>query len=251
MSKRQEMRDKRRRERIRNQILVIALVVAGALLITFALVLPTIKNLNQAANATMQPIVTAVPKVVEVSEDGKSMGDPNAPVKMDVWEDFQCSGCMYYSINIEPAIIQNYIATGKVFYTYHFYTIIDGGNTSGESHQAANAAMCALEQDSFWDYHDELYANWLGENVGSYTDKRLTAMAEDLGLDMGDFEKCFEANTYADVINQDFVDGQALDISSTPSIFINGLKPESSKGPQYIPSIEDLSAFIDAILANK
>jgi protein-disulfide isomerase len=251
MSKRQEIRDKRRREKVRNQIVIVLLVIAGALLIAFALVLPTINNIRQTANATIVPIVTAVPSTVDVQMDGKSMGDPNAPVKMDVWEDFQCSGCMYYSINYEPSIIQKYVATGKVYYTFHFYPIIDRGDTSGESHQAANASMCALEQGRFWDYHAELFANWLGENVGSYTDARLTAIAESLGLDMVAFDACFTANTYSDVINQDYADGQVAGITATPAIFINGQVPQSSSGPNVIPSVDDLSNFIDAILAGQ
>jgi protein-disulfide isomerase len=251
MSKRQEIREKRRRERIRNQVIIILLVVAGALLIAFALVLPTLGNIQQTANATIVPIVTAVPMVVDVPEDGKSMGDPNAPVKMDVWEDFQCSGCMYYSINYEPSIIQKYVATGRVYYTYHFYPIIDGGSPSGESHQSANAAMCALEQGRFWDYHAALYANWLGENVGSYTDARLTAIAESIGLDMKAFNTCFKADKDSEIINQDYADGQNLSITATPAIFINGQMPQSSAGPNYIPSVDDISNFIDAILANQ
>jgi protein-disulfide isomerase len=248
MSKRQEIREKRRRERIRNQLLVVLFVIAGALLITFALVLPT---LEIAKGTEIAPIVTTQPRAVEVQMEGKSMGDPNAPVKMEVWEDFQCSGCMYYSINTEPVIIENYVATGKVYYTYHFYPIIDGGVSSGESHRSASAAMCALEQGRFWEYHDLLYANWIGENVGSYADKRLTAMAESMGLDMREFNGCFDSDEYADVIEEDYAAGQALGINATPAIFINGQQPPSSAGPQYIPSIEDISNFIDAILAGQ
>lgn len=248
MSKRHEIREKRRRERVRNQLLVLLFVVAGALLITFALVLPT---LEIAQGTEMAPIVTAAPSNLEVERDGKTLGDPNAPVKMEVWEDFQCSGCMYYSINTEPVIIQNYVATGKVYYVYNFYPIIDGGISSGESHQSANAAMCALEQGRFWEYHDLLYANWIGENVGSYANERLVAMAESLNLDMDAFNECFDSDKYSDVIAEDYAAGQALGINATPAIFINGQQPQSSAGPQYIPSIEDISNFIDALLADQ
>ncbi len=247
MSKRQEIREKRRKERIRNQLLVVLFVVAGALLITFALILPSLKL---AQGTGIAPIVTAVPKAVEVKMDGRSMGDPNAPVKMDVWEDFQCSGCMYYSIQIEPAIIEKYVATGKVYYTFHFYPLINP-SVSGESHRSANAALCALEQERFWDYHDLLFANWLGENIGSYTDARLIAMAESLGLNMNDFKSCFKANKYSDIVAEDYAAGQALGINATPAIFINGQQPQSSAGPRYIPSVEDISKFIEALLAGQ
>jgi hypothetical protein len=38
--------------------------------------------------------------------------------------------------------------------------------------------MCAADQNRFWDYHDMLFNNWTGENVGDFTDPRLVAYAE-------------------------------------------------------------------------
>ena len=177
------------------------------------------------------------------------MGDPNATVKMDVWEDFQCSGCMYYSTNLAPQIIQTYIETGKIYYTFHLMPFIDGG--VGESHQAANAAMCANEQGRFWDYHDMLFANWTGENVGAYTDTSLVAFAEQIGLDMTGFKKCFEANTYATQISQDAQAGSDKGVPPTPGIFVNGQMVVSSQGKNLIPSFDDISSAIDAALAGK
>ena len=87
------------------------------------------------------------------------LGDPNAPVKVDVYEDFRCSACLYYTQNVEPQIIQNYVETGKVYYTYHFFIVIDGNDGTDASYRSANAALCAGEQGHFWDYHDTLYAN--------------------------------------------------------------------------------------------
>ncbi len=240
MSKRQEIRERRRREHIRNRVIVILLVVAGALLITFTLVLPSLKGPD------VGKIVSITPAAYTAAVDKTSMGDPNAPVKMDVWEDFQCSGCLAYSKDIEPQIFQAYVETGKVHYTFHFYPFIDGGQ--GESHQAANAAMCAAAQDRFWDYHAMLFANWLGENAGSYTDARLVIFAQKINLDMTAFKQCFQANTYADQIAQDVQVGSGMGIPPTPGIFVNGQVVTSSAGQNYIPSFEDISRTIDSAL---
>ena len=249
MSKRQEIRERRQRQQRRNRILMIALVAGGVLLIAFAFVLPGIRQTGVLGTPTEVPIVAITPRALTAPMSGVTMGDPNAPVKMDVWEDFQCSGCMYYTDNIEPQIVQSYIETGKVYYTFHFFPFIDGG--AGESHQAANAALCANEQGHFWDYHDILFANWTGENVGAYKDTRLVAFAQQLGLDMTAFNKCFQANTYADQINQDYQAGSAKGVPPTPAIFVNGNVVVSSQGQNYIASVADLSAVIDAALAGK
>lgn len=247
MSKRQEMREKRRKQQRRQRLLIIGMVTIGAVLIAFALIWPTLKG-NQIANTTLASITPIAPNTTTAAMDGTHLGDPNAPVKIDVWEDFQCSGCWYYTKDVEPLLIQNYVETGKVYYTYHFYPFISSGSTSDESNQAANAAMCALDQGRFWDYHAILFTNWTGENVGSFSDARLVAMATSIGLDMTAFNQCFQANPYADQINQDFQAGQDLGVHATPAIFINGQAAESSSGANYIPSFDDLSRIIDGLL---
>jgi protein-disulfide isomerase len=240
MSKRQEIRERRRREHIRNRLIVILLVVVGALLITFTLVLPNLKGPDVGNIA----LITPAARTAAVNKT--SMGDPNAPVKVDVWEDFQCSGCLAYTKNLAPQIFQAYVETGKVYYTFHIYPFIDGGQ--GESHQAANAAMCAAAQNRFWDYHDMLFANWLGENAGSYTDPRLVVFAQKIGLDMTAFNQCFQANTYADQIAQDVQAGAKLGVPPTPGIFVNSQMVISSAGQNYLPSFEDISRAIDLAL---
>ncbi len=71
MSKRQDMRERRRKEQVRNRIIVISLVVVGALLVAFALILPSLNNAQTAAsatqtakNATPIPVITIVPRVL-------------------------------------------------------------------------------------------------------------------------------------------------------------------------------------------
>ena len=243
MSKRQEIRAHRKKEQLRNRILIILLVIAGAALITFVLILPGLKG------SVKNTIVQITPAVRNVAVNGSSMGDPKAPVKMDIWEDFQCSGCMSYSQSTESQIVQTYVEAGKVYYTFRFYPFIDGGR--GESHQAANAAKCASAQGRFWDYHDILFANWKGENVGSYTNDLLVTYAKSINLDMTAFNQCFQANTYSDQIQQDIDAGSGKGVPPTPGIFVNGIKVVSSKGENYIPSFDDISNAIEAALTGK
>jgi protein-disulfide isomerase len=249
MGKRQEIHESRRRKRMRNRILVIGLVTVGALLVGFAFILPMINAVRNTSSKT--PSANAVtpikPKVINAKVDGQHLGDPNAPVRIDVWEDFQCPACMNYSQTIEPLVITNYVETGKVYYTFHFYPLIDGGNTAGESHHSANAAMCASEQGRFWDYHAILFVNWSGENEGSFSDTRLVAFAESLELELTAFNTCFQSDRYATFINQDLLAGQTAGVSGTPSVFVNGLIIT----PGFVPSYDQLAAAIDTVLAGK
>jgi protein-disulfide isomerase len=249
MSKRQEIRERRRREQVRNRVIVIVLVVVGALLVTFALILPSLNTARTAAsatqaaaNATPVPVVTITPRVFKTTVNGQHLGDPKAPLKVDAYEDFRCSACLFYTQSVEPVVIQNYVDTGKVYYTYHFFIVIDSNDGTDASYRSANAALCASEQGHFWDYHDTLYANQITEDASLFTDARLVTMAENLKLDMTAFNQCYQAKKYASVIQADIAQGVKLNITGTPSIFVNGT---------FVSDFQKTTQAIDTALAGK
>lgn len=234
-SKKQLIRDKRRQARQRQRLVTILIIVAAALLVTALLIAPSIRN-------RLTPVGDIIPITPQARPmaDGLATGDPNAGVTIEVFEDFQCPACKNFTETVEPSIVQDYVATGKVYYIFRQHPFI--GN---ESFQAANASMCANEQGRFWDYHDILFTNWNGENQGAFTDKRLVAFAEQLNLDMNEFNSCFQSNKYQEAINQDLAKGQQYGVTSTPSIFVNG-KLVTSPTPGYVPSYQDIQKAIEA-----
>ncbi len=243
MSKRKEIRERRRRQQMQQRLIIIGMMVIGAGLVATALILPTIQPVGD--------FVTVTPVTYSAQVEMNTVGSADAPVRVDVWEDFQCPACQNFTQQTEPLIIQNYVETGKVFYTFHHYPFIDDASATKESDQAANASMCAGEQGRFWDYHNMLFANWNGENQGAYADKRLITFADALGLNMGDFNKCFAENRYQAQIEKDFSDGLALNVHSTPSIFVNGQLVQSDAGERYIPGFTEISRAIEAALAGQ
>jgi protein-disulfide isomerase len=137
------------------------------------------------------------------------------------YSDFQCPFCKDWNDETEKLIEDTYIATGKVYFTYIPYGPT-GQYIGPESKDAAMAAFCAGDQGKFWEYHDMLFANQTGENVGDYTAKRLEAFADNLGLNMSQFRSCFNANKFADALNQGIQQGTQAQIGGTPSFLING-----------------------------
>jgi protein-disulfide isomerase len=232
MSKRQQMRAKRQRQARMQQLGIIGIVIVGALLVAFALIYPNFKSIGE--------IVTVEPNPRPLV-DGTAMGDPNAPVQIDVFEDFQCPACRSYSEEVETSIAETYVATGKVYYVFHQYPFIDRASPNKESQQAANASMCAAEQGLFWEYHDILFANWNGENTGAFSDSRLVAFAETLELDMERFNSCFEENRYRDEIQTDFELGTEMGVSGTPSVFVDG----ELITPGFVPGFEDIQRAVE------
>lgn len=236
-TKRQVVREKRRAQQRRQRLLIILAVVIAALAIAAVLIVPSLLPAGEIQTVEPHP---------RPMEDGRAMGDPNAPVTIEVYEDFQCPACRDFTEQIEPQIADSYVSTGDVYYIYRHYPFLDSRAARKESHQAANASMCAAEQDQFWHYHDTLFANWNGENKGAFSDKRLVAFAEAIGLDMTDFESCFGQNTYRDEIDTDKASGDSLGVTGTPSVFVNG----RILTPGRVPSFSQISEAVEAELAN-
>lgn len=238
VSKRQERREKMQREQRRQRLIIIGLIGLGALLLVVAVALPQLRPVDD--------IITVTPAALPQA-DGLSVGDPNAPVTIDVFEDFQCPACQFFTESIEPLVIENLVATGKARYVFHNYPFLDGNGvgSSGESDQAANASMCANEQGNFWEMHSILYANWSGENQGAFNDRRLQAMAESIGLDADAFNACLDANKYEAEIQADFDLGEQMGVTGTPTVFVNGARVGQ---PGKIASYQDIEQAVNAVV---
>lgn len=232
------MRQKRRRAQLR-QRLIVFLIIGGVALVVLALVIgPSIRDATAPVGEITQ--ITPVPRPMAES---RNMGDPNAPIRMEVYSDFQCSACGIFAQQVEPLVVDQYVEPGQVYIVYRHFPILDRG--TNESRQSANASMCAAEQDRFWDYHDILFANRTGVNVGAFTERRLNAFAEALGMDTDAFSACLNANRYQDVVSEDMTAGQQLGITGTPAVFVNG----TQIAPGFVPTFEALQEAFDAELA--
>jgi len=238
-SKRQERREKMRSQAQRSRLMMIG----GIVVVAIVLVLLIVSTQKKAVENIIAVTPASLPNA-----NGQTLGDPNAKVTIDTFEDFQCPACKSFSESIEPTIIQNLVATGKAKYTFHNYPFIDGSTTSssGESDQAANASMCANEQGKFWDMKAIMFTNWNGENQGGLGNSRLEAMAESIGLDMTSFNNCFDANKYRNDIQADFDLGLKMGVSGTPSVFVNGVRAGQAG---YIASYQEIADAVEAALA--
>lgn len=235
VSKRQERRERMQRQQQRQRLVTIGLIILGAALVVLAVIWPQLRPVGE--------IVTVTPAALPEA-DGLSLGDANAPVTIDVFEDFQCPACRNFTESTEPLVIQNLVAAGKARYVFHNYPFLDNQSAGKESDQAANASMCANEQGKFWEIHSILFANWNGENQGTFNDRRLQAMAESIGLDMEAFNSCFSANKYEAEIQADFDLGEQMGVSGTPTVFVNG---QRVGGANTVASYQEIADAVNAV----
>jgi len=166
-----------------------------------------------------------------------TMGDPKARVHIIEYGDFQCPYCLQFWTETEPQLIKEYVNTGKVYFEYRSFPIL-----GPESVWAAEGAYCAGDQNKFWEYHDTLFTNWTGENVGDFTQDKLIQYAKALDLDMTEFESCLSKEKHKATVEHDQAQADSDGVHVTPTLFINGFKIE---GTQPYDILKD---FIEQIL---
>ncbi len=230
-SKRQEIREKHRRNEKAQRIIWISVITIFALLVVFIMVS---SSLPRAVGEVLD-----APPMTRPQVNFNAMGDPNAPVKITEYADFQCPFCRDFYTDTEEQIIEAYIKTGKVYFEYFSF----GSFIGTESARAAEAAYCAGDQGKFWEMHDIVYTNQGAERSGALRDERLKAFAERIKLDTTKFNECFNGGKYKARVSQDGVAAQQAGITSTPSFLVNGTL---IKGAQPFAAFQQA---VDAALA--
>lgn len=194
-------------------ILVAGLLIAGA--VVYSGRAP--QNIKQGNTAAIGVQDQKIAKSADLEDGDPVLGNPQAPVTIVEFGDYQCPFCGRFFQTTERQIIDTYVKSGKVRFVYRDFAFL-----GPESETAAIATECANEQGKFWQYHDYLYTHQNGENQGAFTAPHLKEFAETLGLDSGKFDQCLDDMKYKDEVARDVEAGRTLGVNGTPTSFVNG-----------------------------
>ena len=209
-----------------NEVKQSPLVIPGAILLAGVIIAGAVMYSGGGRTAEA-PDADGQAAAVATSEDAKMLldaepgdfvlGNPEAPVTLVEFADFQCPFCGKYFKETLPRVKDAYIKTGQVKFIFRDFAFL-----GEESFRAAEAARCAGEQGKFWDYHDYLYGHQKGENEGAFSDANLKKFADVLKLDRTLFDACFDSGKYRDAVERESMLGKELGVSGTPTTFVNG-----------------------------
>ena len=161
------------------------------------------------------PVATQRPQYIRYdvpTEGSYAIGPDDAPITIVEFSDFQCPFCKRWHQEVYEPLLAAYPEQIRLVYRHLPLTSIHP-----DAFSAAEAAMCAGEQNAFWQFHDKLFD---GDLLGSGA---YTQYAQDLNLDAASFETCINAHKYQNVIQADSDFALNLGVNSTPTFFINGL----------------------------
>ena len=164
------------------------------------------------------------PQIFQVSlDDDPVKGNPNAPVTVVEFSDFQCPFCSRFFQQTLPLIEKNYIDTGKIKFVYKDLPL---DSLHPNARAAHIAAECADEQGKFWEYHDVLFekqSQW-SSLASSELENTFTEFATDMGLQAASFESCMQSPNIADEVNKDTLEAASYGATGTPTFFIGNEK---------------------------
>jgi protein-disulfide isomerase len=133
------------------------------------------------------------------------------------WGDFQCPFCGAFARDTQPALLAQYVDTGKARVEWRDFAYL-----GPESSAAAVADRAAGRQGKFWAYHDALYARQYPENTGALSSGYLLGLARQVGLDLGRFQADLADPSLARQVQADRAQGSSLGVVGVPTVLING-----------------------------
>ena len=165
------------------------------------------------AAPTGQQAPTAPTKVdIKVTVDDPVKGDAKAKLTIVEFADYQCPYCAKFQTDVLTQILKDYVDTGKAKFVFKNLAFL-----GKESTDAANAALCAKEQNKFWEYHDKLFGSQAGENQGGFAPDKLKGFAADLGLNTSQFNDCLDKQKYNAQVTADAAEANRNGFQSSPS----------------------------------
>ena len=177
-------------------------------------------------------------------------GEPDAPVTMVEFSDFECPFCARYFVQTEPAINDAYVRTGQLRVVFREFPIVELHPNAPAAHQAS---LCAAEQGAaeYWTMHSKLFQTQTEWSNSVDPLPVFARLAEEAGVDATSYASCMD-NTDAQqaVIDVGLAAGQAAGVSGTPSFVMSG-----ADGAPYLlvgaQPFEQFALYIDALLAGE
>jgi protein-disulfide isomerase len=177
-------------------------------------------------------------------ENGSPMlGSPSSPISILEWGDYQCTYCYRFHTSSFNTILDEYVNSGRANFVFKDFPL-----NGPDSVFAAEAAYCAEDQGKYWQYHDELYANWGGERTGWITADSLNKFATTVDLEIGKFNSCINEHKYNQRVLELEKFGKDIGIDATPSFLVfNDEKIIKIRGNQPVDAFRNAIAELEQL----
>ena len=231
-----QRKGRRRQVSRRTLLTAAAVIVLAAIGLTLGVVLNA--GSSKASTPARGSLVNALPGAPDVQrllqgipQSGNVLGSRSAPVTVVEYVDLQCPYCQQFETQAMPALIGQYVRTGKVKIEARPIAFIGPDSQRGRA-----AAIAAGEQNKLFNLAQVLYLNQGSENTGWLNDQMIESAAASIpGLDVPQLlstRSSATVNTRADAFDKQAV---ADNVQATPTILVGKtggtLRPVALKSP--------------------
>lgn len=232
----------------KDSLAIPAAIVIAAALIAGAIYLNGTKAPAPAAGTNSGDAETAetppAAEVAPVTEDDHIRGNPNAPIMIVEYSDYDCPFCKNFHETMQR-VMEEYGVDGDVAWVYRHFPL---EQLHPNAPRIAEASECVAElagNDAFWTFSDLIFSE---REINSQTDiTRLPEFAETAGADRGEFELCYNNRKYQETIAEDVRAAVAAGGRGTPhSIVIVGDQQGVINGAQPYGTVKQI---IDNLLS--
>jgi protein-disulfide isomerase len=193
-------------------MVVLAFSVAVAAAVALVVVALILRKEDSAPPASPTPVV----RLAGIPQDGTVLGAPEANVTLIEYADPQCPSCRFYTEEIFPAIVNEYVRPGKVKTEFRGFPFI-----GPDSVKALRFILAAGMQDRLWQLQEALYRNQGGENDGWVTDDLVRQLASEIeGLDVEQLFVDAESDEITTAAEQAAPQAEAAGIRGTPTFLV-------------------------------
>jgi protein-disulfide isomerase len=176
-----------------------------------------------AASPDPSPVLASAPTPAPIEPRTlTALGDPDAPVTIVEYSDYQCPFCRRHFSETMPLLKANFIDTGRVYYVFKDFPIESLHPLAYRLHEAA---LCAGEDggpDSYWRAHDFFFAEAAAYQADSLAALDAAILTDFAVVGLPDIRECLESNKNASIVQTGIAEGLSLGVNGTPAFFING-----------------------------
>ncbi|MBR9690115.1 thioredoxin domain-containing protein [Candidatus Woesearchaeota archaeon] len=214
--------------------------VIGAIALLVLGVSGTLKPKTGQSISVDDPVERAIKNLFGVSQKTTTLEYSGEKMVIVEYSDFECPFCKKAHDGALKQIRQNF--GDAVVIEYKHFPLSFHANAQ----KAAEASECAREQGKFWEYHDKLFENQKSLGVES-----LKQYAKELGLNTQSFNACLDDGVKAQLVRDQFLEGQSKGVSGTPAFFIgdsmiSGAQPYENFLPVICAKIPQHDACVNA-----
>lgn len=242
------MEEKTTSNRANPYLIPAAIVIAGGLVAVAMLMngtgnTPIVANTgtNQPTQAAPQP-TGSTDAVRPVDETDHIKGDPNAPIKIVEYSDFECPFCKRFHDTMNEVMASDLGTSGQVAWVYRQFPLEQLHPVKAMAE--AVASECAAElggNDAFWQFADR-FMELTPSNNQTQIETVIPQIVQEIGLDQTAFQTCFESGKYDDHIEADIANAIETGGRGTPWSILIG--PDGTtypiNGAQPVAAIEQL-----------